>query len=169
MLHHYIKNKNTGMRNTLLFLTLFLVSIGFVSCSDDDNCACNDASLLGKWEATDFLSLESVMYSKDNDYNPVIEFRADGTMEILLDVNRCGGNFELGKDSTIQMGNAGCTEACCDSQFSQKFVAMLPRVETYDMDDSSLRLMVSEWGWINLVRSTSTELGNACIYSTVLA
>ena len=138
-------------KHPLLLFTLFLVFLLPVSCSDED-CDCYDGGLVAKWEATTFMSVESMMYSKDDDYNPTIEFKGDGTMEIHLDINMCGGDYQIGLDSTINMGNTGCTEACCDSQFSQKFVEMLPRVDSYEIENTRLRLLVSGWGWINLER-----------------
>lgn len=41
-----------------------------------------------------------------------------------------------------------CTEACCDSQFSQKLATMLPEVTTYEIDGSVLKLHIPQWGYI---------------------
>ena len=78
--------------------------------------------------------------------------KKQGILEIQLDINMCGGDYEVGLDSTLNMDNAACTKACCDSQFSQKFVEMLPRVESFEIENNKLKLQVPEWGWINLER-----------------
>lgn len=133
----------------LKLILLLLIPICF-AC--DDEVSLPDLhEIYGKWEAREFLSLESRGYPKNNDYNPTIEFRKDGSLAIKLDINSCFGSFNLQGESGIAMGNSGCTEACCDSEFSSKFVAMLPRVSSYKIENQSLKLYVTEWGWIELV------------------
>ncbi len=131
---------------TFLFGALLLL---IVSCSDEDNCDC-PTDILGKWEAQVFLSLESRGYSKNADYHPTIEFKEDGTIAVKLDINACFGSFETGEEATINISDSGCTEACCDSEFSQKFMEMLPQVRSYEIDGEALKLYVQEWGWIQL-------------------
>jgi len=95
-------------------------------------------------------SVESVSYSKDNGFNPLIEFKNDGTYLIKLDVNGCFGDFTLSNGNSISISASGCTKMCCDSQFSQKFIQMLPQVKTFEIEGSNLQLNIPGWGWIEL-------------------
>lgn len=137
------------MRNSVLKLFVFSLLISFYACNDDD-CGCNDGNIVGKWEVKEFMSVESVLFAKDDDYNPTIEFKSDGTTAIRLDVNSCFGDYELGDEPTINISDSGCTKICCDSDFSKKFIEMLPQVGSYEIEDNMLKFIISGWGWIEL-------------------
>jgi heat shock protein HslJ len=108
------------------------------------------ASIYGKWVATDFMSVESVLYEKKDGFNPVIEFRSDGSYRLELDINSCQGDFTLSNSNSISLSASGCTKMCCDSEFSKKFTQILPQVESYHVENNKLKMEVSGWGWINL-------------------
>lgn len=131
--------------NTFVCCLLFSLS----ACNDDNNCNCS-GEIYGKWEVTKMLSLESAGYSKTDDYNPTIEFTKDGTIGIRLDRNSCFGDFEIGMGNSINIANGGCTEACCDSDFSSKFASMLSQVGSYAIEGDILKLNISGWGWYEL-------------------
>ena len=95
-------------------------------------------------------SSESVSYPKTNGFNPLIEFKTDGTFLIKLDVNNCFGDFTQNNNGGISLSSPLCTLVCCDSQFSQKFIQMLPQVKTSEIEGSKLKLNVPGWGWIEL-------------------
>lgn len=97
-----------------------------------------------------FMSIESVAYSKDKNYNPVIQFNTDGSYSLKLDINYCGGSFSLTGENGIAISAGGCTKICCDSKFSQKFTEMLPKVISYSIERNKMKLNVSGWGWIEL-------------------
>lgn len=137
------------MKKSIFTLTLLSIIFVFAGCDDDDNCTCT-RDIYGKWEVEGFMSVESVAYSKDNNYTPVIEFYNDGTINIVLDVNLCFSDFELGEESSMTISAGGCTKICCDSDFSKKFMEMLPQVSTYEIENDELKLKVSGWGWIQL-------------------
>lgn len=134
----------------------FLVPFTFVllvmiSCNDDNNCGC-DSTIIGQWQATEFMSVESVLYAKNDDYNPIIEFKSDGTYLLELDRNGCFGDFEFDESENITISGPSCTEVCCDSDFSVKFGSMLGQVSSFEIDGDELKLHVSGWGWILLER-----------------
>jgi len=126
---------------SVLILTIF-------SCDKSETE--EKVSLYGKWVVTDFMSVESVLYPTKNDYYPVIEFKNDDSYSLTLDVNSCMGNFSVSESNEIQLSASGCTKMCCDSEFSKKFVQMLPQVESYQIEKNKLKLDVPGWGWINL-------------------
>ncbi len=111
-----------------------------------------DSTLTGSWEAQEFMSLESVAYLKVNDFSPLIEFYADGTYRLTLDVNACIGNYSISENKALECSPAACTKMCCDSPFSIKLTEMLPRVTGFEFDQNELKLTVPEWGWIRLNR-----------------
>ena len=127
----------------LIFTVLFTVS----SC-DKNNKNVND--IYHKWEVVDFLSPESLLYAKDNDFNPKIEFQENGSYTLQLDANNCSGNFILSEQDLINISEVGCTKMCCDSDFSNKIKEMLPQVNSYSIEKNKLKLNVPGWGWINL-------------------
>lgn len=134
------------MKTSHIFLLLVLVFLS--ACKDkDDN---SKDALIGKWEIQEFMSVESVLYMKDDDFSPVIEFKNDGTYELQLDVNECSGNFDYGENETIGISEVGCTYVCCDSDFSEKATAMLFQVESFTVQQDELELHVPGWGWLVL-------------------
>lgn len=135
------------MNRTLPVILLFLSMIAF-SCSDDEKL--NNEGIYGKWQATTFISVESMGYPKNNGYNPVIEFKSDGSYYLKLDMNYCMGNFSVSDKNKISISPAGCTKMCCDSRFSDKFVLMLTRIKSFEFEGNKLKMNVPEWGWIEL-------------------
>lgn len=131
----------------LKLLFVFLL-IPFLSCKNDEIEM--DNSIYNTWEITDFISVESRLYAKDKDYNPLIEILKDGSFNLELDVNHCCGNFEINSNQKIKFSGAGCTKICCDSEFSLKFIQMLSQVEGYELEGNSMKLDVPGWGWIQL-------------------
>jgi heat shock protein HslJ len=69
---------------------------------------------------------------------------------LKLDVNSCGGNFATGKNNHLEIESPACTEACCDSKFSEKLASMLQKVTTYEIAGNTLTLNVPQWGFIEL-------------------
>ncbi len=138
------------MKKSIYYLLVFSFVLSLNSC-EDKYCSCSE-EINGTWEVEQFMSIESVLYAKNNNYSPSVEFKTDGSFEIHLDINVCSGRFELSEESGITFSAIGCTEACCDSDFSEKFIEMLPQVSDYEIDGKDLKLNVPGWGWIELTR-----------------
>lgn len=134
--------------NRFQITNIIFFMLAIFSCDNDETI--RKTNILGKWMATDFMSVESVLYSKKDGFNPVIEFKDDDSYILKLDMNSCMGNFTLPKNNIISLSASGCTKMCCDSEFSNKFVQMLPKVESYKIENNKLKLEVPGWGWINL-------------------
>ncbi len=139
------------MKRLVIVILVCVLAIAQQGCKDNDECNCINQDIAGSWEATEFMSLESVAYPKNNNYNPVIEFGTDGRCTVSLDVNSCSGSFDV-IDGQLEISSLGCTDACCDSDFSQKFVDMLPLVDSFSFEEENLHLNVPEWGYIILRR-----------------
>ena len=75
----------------------------------------------------------------------------DGKYGLSLDRNGCGGSFTIFKRNNIEITPAICTEICCDSDFSVKFVTILSEVFSYEIErNGTLSLYISGWGYIKL-------------------
>ncbi|WNJ18226.1 META domain-containing protein [Pontibacter sp. G13] len=68
-----------------------------------------------------------------------ISFHADGSYEVSLDVNMCGGNFQE-SGSSIEMESAACTEMCCDSEDALVWAGMLSDMVSFELTDDELTL-----------------------------
>lgn len=132
------------LKNTVIVFFLLVIN---VSCDEKHD---EFVGIINRWEVVDFMSIESVMYAKDKEFNPIIEFHENGSYSLQLDLNSCSGSFELIREKGINITTAGCTKICCDSEFSRKFVLMLPQVTSYSIEGNKMKLDISGWGWINL-------------------
>jgi len=94
------------------------------------------------------MSIESFVYPKNENNQILLTFNQDGSYQLKLDINNCGGSFTLGQNNQLEMDFPACTEACCDSQFSQKLTTMLPQVTSFEIEGNILKLHVPQWGWI---------------------
>ncbi len=129
-----------------VFLTA-LILLAFVACDKDEKA---NAILYHTWEAKEFMSIESVAYPKNENTKILLTFNSSGTYHLKLDVNSCGGNFATGRNNHLEIESPACTEACCDSKFSEKLASMLQKVTTYEISGSTLMLNVPQWGFIEL-------------------
>jgi hypothetical protein len=130
----------------ILILLVILMIPG--SCHKDDTPAVY--TLYNTWEIKEFISILSVNYPKNKDNKLLLTFNQGGTYQLKLDVNTCSGTFESNVDNLINVGFPACTEACCDSEFSKKFSALLPSVTSYSINGKILDLNVPNWGTIRL-------------------
>ena len=130
-----------------MILLSFMLAL-LVSCKDEQLVAEDD--LYHTWEARSFVSVESVAYPKNEGVAILLTFKKDGTYLLKLDVNTCSGSFETSDNKGITIDYPPCTEKCCDSDFSIKLTAMLPKVTSYHIENRSLQLRVPEWGAVHL-------------------
>lgn len=129
----------------ILILTTLILLLTLGSCNKDEE---TNSALFQTWEAKDFMSLESVAYPKNENNKILLTFGKTGSYQLKLDINSCSGPFTLGKNNRLEIKSTACTEACCDSKFSEKLASMLLRVESYRIEGTTLKLNVPQWGWI---------------------
>lgn len=134
------------MKAKFLLLSIFSVFLILNSCHEDQVSVASD--ICQTWEAKTLISLESVSYPKNEDKAILLIFRKDGTYSLKLDINSCGGTFASGKNGKLEIESPACTEACCDSKFSEKLATMLPAVTSYSIEGGELKLNVPGWGYI---------------------
>lgn len=136
------------MKTVLQILILLLIIMIPTSCQKDDDPA--NYTIYNTWEAKEFISILSVNYPKDKDNKILMTFTEGGTYQLKLDVNTCSGTFESNVENLIDVGFPACTEACCDSEFSNKFTSILPSVTSYSIKGKILDLNAPNWGTIRL-------------------
>ncbi|MCK3685492.1 META domain-containing protein [Maribellus sp. YY47] len=136
------------MRVCSIISVLFFSMVLF-SCNDDKN---ENIDIYGKWQIDNLMSLESIAYPKNNGFSPWIEFKENGSFEIKLDANTGNGSFVLSGDDSIHFSMVAVTKICCDSEFSKKFLLMLPQVTGFSFEGNMLKLNVPSWGWFELKR-----------------
>lgn len=133
--------------STRLLLLIF-VFVLLNSCQQEVLVAEDD--LYHTWEATTFISVESMAYTKHENKPILLTFNRDGSYYLKLDVNSCTGSYETSAKDSLAIQSPGCTKMCCDSPFSEKLTVMLPRVTTFTIDNNILQLNVPQWGFIEL-------------------
>lgn len=122
------------------------------SCEKIDGPAKN---VFQTWEVNQFISIESAVYAKNTGTQILLTINPDQTYQLQLDVNSCGGKLLSISELGIIFDSPTCTEACCDSDFAQRFVKLLTSISMYKVDDDILRLSVPGWGFIECVRTTN--------------
>ena len=136
------------MKTVFQILVLVVILMISTSCKKDDSPAVN--TLYNTWEVKEFISILSVNYPKDPDNKLLLTFNEGETYQLKLDVNTCSGKFESNVENLIEIDFPACTQACCDSEFSNKFTALLPSVTSYSIKEKTLDLNVPNWGTIRL-------------------
>jgi hypothetical protein len=134
------------MKTAFQILVLLVISLIPGSCHKDD--APVVIKLYNTWEVKEFISLHSVNYSKDKDNKILLTFNQGETYQLKLDVNTCSGTFVSKVENLIAIDFPACTEVCCDSEFSNKFTALLPSVTSYTIKGNTLDMNVPNWGTI---------------------
>ena len=122
--------------------------VTLISCNKDKEV---NSVLFSTWEAKSFMSIESVAYPKNENNKIMLTILPSGTYQLRLDINSCGGIITWEKNNQLEINSPACTEACCDSKFSEKLVTMLPKVTSYSIEGRTLKLNVPQWGYIEFV------------------
>jgi hypothetical protein len=136
------------MKTLFQIIILLLIIMIPTSCNKDDAPA--EYTLYNTWEVKEFISILSVNYPKDKDNKILLTFNEGEAYQLKLDVNTCSGKFESNVENLIEIDFPACTEACCDSEFSSKFTALLPSVTSYSIKGNILDMNVPNWGTIRL-------------------
>jgi len=129
------------------FLLIVILQFALGSCKRDGGTVGN---LYHTWEAKEFMSLESVVYPRIEGNKIQLTFDQSGSYSLKLDINYCNGRFTSGENNQLQILSPGCSKACCDSRFSEKLTTMLPKVTSYSIEGTTLKLNVPQWGYIEL-------------------
>jgi len=122
-------------KNILLFHLLFLLMV-LASCEQKDlNIPLQDH----KWKVVKIKKAGNSRFLKATKQY-IIEFKNHGSYRLTLDVNACGGNYEVTAPGKIRFDGIMCTEICCDSDFGITLSQLLPGMTSYYMKGDYLRL-----------------------------
>lgn len=114
------------MKNYLIFTMAILFGVLISSCQTEDEI---DVTL-NQWKVEKIKKEGNSEFTfTEADY--ILDFLTKTTFSINLDVNNCGGSYEVKSEGEIQFTALGCTEACCDTEIAQDISIMLENMTTY--------------------------------------
>ena len=112
-------------------LILLLFSIACKKSSTADN------NLFSRWKVEGFLQNGSSI-SENATSNIFLELKNNKTFILEREVNTCKGTFSIYKNEIIFNSSVICTEACCDSAFSNTLLGLLDSVKAYHFTGDQL-------------------------------
>ena len=121
--------------NRLIFcLGLFLII--FPSC-EKENIDTEIDITLNEWKVIKIRKQGELFYlSATESY--IFEFINDTTFTFNLDVNSCGGQYKIISKGNIKLGCTYCTEICCDSDYAEELLQLIPNMTKYYGEDNKL-------------------------------
>jgi heat shock protein HslJ len=132
MLLLYLTDKNTHMKTTFLSILVFTL----ISCN-----ASSKEFIGTSWKVTSIQSNGSVEKATNE---VILTIKSDTEFTLQLDKNNCFGTYSITGKNKIQLGDLGCTEMCCDSDFSLAVAKALPTVSTINLDKDQASLSSDE-------------------------
>lgn len=115
------------MKKFIFWFGMFLVI--FISC-EEDNLDTEIDITLNDWKVIKIKKQGELLYLNATE-SYIFEFINDTTFTFNLDVNGCGGNYKVINIGDIELGDAFCTEICCDSDFAKDLRQLIPQMTRY--------------------------------------
>lgn len=112
---------------------LFLILFAILGCSKQEQ----EALLNTEWNI-ESLKMDGKSINKQNDVTLLLEGK--NSFRLRLDVNSCFGTVEFLGGNKLKVTDIGCTEKCCDSEFSSNVVNALSGVFTFSLKGDKLTL-----------------------------
>jgi heat shock protein HslJ len=142
-------------KSTLLAVIAMAVAAMFFT-------GCKKSDLNGDYPITGVRwVLESIRYSAMN-IVPVDEpfwivFNDDGSLQMRVDCNDCGGSFTVGENNSIAFVQLACTEAFCgEDSKDRQFYDAIDAASRYEAGENNLRIyfvsLENEDGALNFTR-----------------
>ena len=115
------------MKKIILWFGMFLVVL--ISC-EEENIDTEIDLTLNDWKVVKIKKQEelSYLYAKES---YIFEFINDTTFTFNLDVNGCGGQYEIINAGKIVLEDTYCTEICCDSDFAEDLRLLIPKMTSF--------------------------------------
>jgi len=126
------------MKKNTLFFGIFVIII--LSCHKDSMDYSNILST-NAWKINSYRIGNPVAYSfTTEDY--IFNFNGEKkTYELNLDVNDCSGSFIISDKISIELESPGCSEICCDSDFAEELLRVIPIITNYQIRGNLLWLV----------------------------
>lgn len=140
----------------VIFLILIILT-NLSSCSNDSSAKRPDIQIItGNWKILS-ASLQNLPETSKGNY--FLFFSEAHTYELVLDksidINICGGDFDLVSDNRISFGGPICTKVCCDSDYAMKLIQIITKMSgnptTYLIKNDSL--ILTSTGKLTLYRA----------------
>ncbi len=116
----------------------------------------NAKDIVGNWVVS------SLLLENKEPINPTKYYTLNITSESMglpLDINQCGTNYKVQKDSLIIDASMSCTEACCDSKEAIAIAKFLSGSLHYSMTNGLLQLSHKK-GTLTLTPAKGGLIGN---------
>jgi len=111
----------------LLLLFLSIIGVTMMSCAKKDIYVDLTAN---SWKVVKMKKPGESSYKKaEKSY--MLTFTSEQTYTLELDVNNCFGDYNVTSNGNIDLGQGGCTEICCDSDFGVDILKLLPKMAKY--------------------------------------
>ena len=89
------------------------------------------------WKVLKIKNPEDSIYTEtSNSY--ILDFNSDTTFILNLDINTCFNQYEIIKSGNIEIKSMSCTEACCDSEFANDLMLLLPNMTNFNTEGNEL-------------------------------
>ncbi len=110
-------------------ILIFTILFGLImwSCKKED---INIDIKSNNWELVKIKEQGESFYTRAKE-SYVLEFVSDTTYTLKLDVNSCGGHYEIVNSGNIIISLMGCTKVCCDSDFAEELLQLFPKMTKY--------------------------------------
>jgi len=109
-------------------LIIALAVLSFFSCQKEEY----DFELTGTEWKVEKIKEDGDSFFRRTFKKYVFEFQSDSTFGFNLDVNDCSGYYQkAGMEGKIFFEPPSCTKKCCDSEFAEDLVRLIPQMTTY--------------------------------------
>ena len=114
-----------------------LLLVAAMGCSKEDEDI-QDSLITRAWEAQ---VIDTDTYKGEAPESDIILSFSDlGHYALELEINGCGGTYGLSGENGIYFNDNFCTEACCDSEFSEQLASLISNMRSYEIKRSTLTL-----------------------------
>ena len=117
------------MKLRKFLIIVFSIFIGMIMCS----CEKEDINIdlkSNNWVVVKIKKQGESSYSIAKE-SYILKFINDSIFEINLDVNNCSGKYNIVSNGIIELGLVACTLICCDSDFAEDLVQLIPKMTRY--------------------------------------
>jgi len=88
------------------------------------------------WVAESIQQENGTTLTPDADY--ILSFENDHQFGLKLDINQCGGGVDFDKETVDFSEGIYCTKACCDSEFANTLIQLLPENTHWKLSNNQL-------------------------------
>ena len=126
------------MKASSLKILLGFMGMGLLACSCEKKNVDIDLTA-NDWKVEKIRSAgQNCFETTDSVY--ILQLREVDVCYLNLDVNTCGGEYEIPYNGSIDFQLLYCTEICCDTDFANDLAALFPLMTNYYVRNNRLHL-----------------------------